>query len=222
MDIETARHELQEAGRRMAELGLAWGNAGNISARISADHFLITASGTRLEALVDDDLVECPLAADVSVAYARKPSKELPMHRAVYEARPEVDVILHASPFYSTLIACSDEPVPGDLFIEDMYYLERVGRVPYAHAGSKALGDGVRAEALYANVLLLENHGVLVYDTTVREALMGMQVLEYTCRMLVTAKSAGIPLRALPPDTVRDFLDNAGYKPRRDWPEQGT
>jgi L-fuculose-phosphate aldolase len=220
MDVETARRELQEAGRRMAELELAWGNAGNISARTTPDRFLITASGTRLEALADADLVECPLSAEIKVEYPRKPSKELPMHRAVYEARPEINVILHASPFYSTLIACSDEPIPGDLFIEDMYYLERVGRVPYAHAGSRALGDGVRARAAYANMLLLENHGVLVYDTTMREALMGMQVLEYTCRMLVTAKSAGIPLRALPPDTVRDFLENAGYKPRRQWPEQ--
>ncbi|MDX1993267.1 MAG: class II aldolase/adducin family protein [bacterium] len=217
MSIEQTRQELQDVGRRMVELGLAWGNAGNISARTDDAHFLITASGTRLEALADDDLVECPLDSSVAVNYVRKPSKELPMHRAVYETRPDINVILHSSPFYSTLIACSDEAIPGNGFIESMYYLERVGRVPYAHAGSADLGAGVRAQAAGANVLLLENHGVLVYDTTVREALMALQTLEYTCRMLVTAKSAGIALRPLPPETVQDFLDNAGYKPRRAW-----
>lgn len=202
----------------MVELGLAWGNAGNISGRTDADRLMITASGTRLEALADDDLVECPLSTEAPVRYPRRPSKELPMHRAVYAVRPDVNVILHASPFYSTLIACSEVALPGGWFIEAMYYLERVARVPYAHAGSAALGAGVGAKAAQANILLLENHGVLVYDTTMREALMGLQTLEYACRMLVTARSAGIELRSLPPETVRDFLENAGYKPRRNWP----
>jgi 3-dehydro-4-phosphotetronate decarboxylase len=215
--LNEARRELQTVGRQMVELGLAWGNAGNISARAAPDTFMITASGTRLEALADDDLVECPVDPNVPTRYTRKPSKELPMHRAVYELRPEINVILHSSPFYSTLIACSNVEVPGNGFIEAMYYLERVERVPYAHAGSKTLGDGVYAKAPHANVLLLENHGVLVYDTSVREALMALQTLEYTCRMLITARSASIDLRPLPPETVKDFLENAGYKPRRQW-----
>jgi 3-dehydro-4-phosphotetronate decarboxylase len=212
-----ARRELQTVGRQMVELGLAWGNAGNISARTAPDRFMITASGTRLEALTDDDLVECPIDPSATTNYTRKPSKELPMHRAVYELRPEINIILHSSPFYSTLIACSDVEIPANGFIESMYYLERVARVPYAHAGSKTLGEGVYAKAPHANILLLENHGVLVYDTTVREALMGLQTLEYTCRMVITARSANIDLRPLSPDTVADFLQNAGYKPRRQW-----
>jgi L-fuculose-phosphate aldolase len=216
--IDETRQELKTVGQRMVELGLAWGNAGNISARTSRDHFLITASGTRLEALNDNDLVECPLGTDSPIQYARKPSKELPMHRTVYETRPEINVILHASLFYSTLIACADLEVPNNWFIEDMNYLERVERVPYAHAGSKALGDGVREKAARTNVLLLENQGVLVYDTTVREALMSLQTLEYTYRMLITARSANIPRRTIPQDTVTDFLQHAGYKPRKVWP----
>jgi 3-dehydro-4-phosphotetronate decarboxylase len=215
MDLHEARLGLQAAGIYMLENDLAWGNAGNLSARLGPDRYLITASGTRLGELKDDEFVECSL--DGAHYGNCKPSKETPMHRAIYEQRPEIGAILHASPFYSTLVACADIQVPSDLFIEDMYYLERVEHVGYFHAGSRELGEAVREKARQANILFLDNHGVLVYDISIQEALMGLQTLEMVCRMAVTARSAGLELRALPASTVADFLERSGYRPRREW-----
>jgi L-fuculose-phosphate aldolase len=175
---------------------------------------LITASGTQLGQLGMDDFTECSIEKS-SEATARKPSKELPMHRAIYQTRPEINAVLHASPFYTTLIACSGVELPGDWFVEDMYYLERVGRVPYYHPGSRELGEAVRVRAHKANILLLENHGALVYDTNVREALMGLHTLEMVARMVIEARSAGIEMKALGREVVADFLENSGYRPRR-------
>jgi L-fuculose-phosphate aldolase len=197
--------------------GLAWGNAGNLSARLDPGRYLITASGTRLGELDDADLVEVSLVEGQPGPQGRKPSKEMPMHRAVYEIRPEIQAVLHASPFYSTLLACAQAELPADWFVEAMYYLERVERVPYFHPGSLALGEGVREKAGLANILLLENHGVLVYDTSVREALMGLHTLEMVSRMWVTARSAGIEMHSLSPGLVKEFLENSGYRPRRKW-----
>jgi ribulose-5-phosphate 4-epimerase/fuculose-1-phosphate aldolase len=216
MDSNEARIGLQTAGRYMLENELAWGNAGNISARLGPDRYLITASGTRLGELADGDFVECSF--DGPFSGDRKPSKETPMHRAIYEQRPEIGAVLHASPFYSTLVACADIQIPADLFIEDMYYLERIAHVDYFHAGSPELGEAVRVQAKRANILFLDNHGVLVYDTSIQEALMGLQTLEMVCRMTITARSAGLDLRPLPAAAVADFLENSGYRPRREWP----
>jgi 3-dehydro-4-phosphotetronate decarboxylase len=216
MDSNEVRRQLQSAGQYMLDNGLAWGNAGNISARLGPDRYLITASGTHLGKLEEADFIECSL--DGSISGDRKPSKETPMHRAIYEQRPEIGAVLHASPFYSTLVACADIEVPADLFIEDMYYLERIEHVSYFHAGSRELGEAVRLKARYANILFLDNHGVLVYDTSIHEALMGLQTLEMVCRMAITARSAGLDLRSLPASTVVDFLTNSGYRPRREWP----
>lgn len=216
MDSNEARTGLQAAGRYMLDNDLAWGNAGNISARVGPDSYLITASGTRLGDLKDGDFVECFLEGAFSGH--RKPSKETPMHRAIYQQRPEIGAILHASPFYGTLVACAEIDVPADLFVEDMYYLERVENVDYFHPGSSELGEAVRAKAQQANILFLDNHGVLVYDTSIQEALMGLQTLEFVCRMAITARSAGLELRSLPVSTVGDFLEKSGYRPRREWP----
>jgi ribulose-5-phosphate 4-epimerase/fuculose-1-phosphate aldolase len=212
------RADLQAAGCWMIAQGLTWGNAGNISARTTPDAFLITASGMRLGELAPDDLVEVPVTRDAIATLTRKPSKELPMHRAVYAARPEINVVLHAEPLHSTLVACTDLEIPANWFISGMYYLERVARVPYAHPGSEALGAAVEEKARMANVLLLEHHGVLVYDTTMKEAMMGLETLEVTCKMMLLARSAGLDIAGLPPHIVTDFLDNAGYKPRKKWP----
>lgn len=216
-DKEKVRQELQHTGKYMMQYELAWGNAGNISARTEGDRYLITASGTFLGELDDRDLIECDLSGSVVDAGGRKPSKETPMHRAIYDNRPEIGAVLHASPFYSTLVASSKIEIPSNWFVETMYYLEKVERVPYYHPGSEALGEGVREKSKLANILLLENHGVLVYDTSIREARMALQTLEMACRMLIVAQSADIPMSGLSREVERDFVENAGYKPRRDW-----
>jgi L-fuculose-phosphate aldolase len=215
MDSIEVREQLRAAGQYMLDNDLAWGNAGNISARIGADRYLITASGTQLGDLAHEDFVECSM--DGSFSGDRKPSKETPMHRAIYEQRPEIGAILHASPFYSTIIACSDIQIPANLFIENMYYLERIEHVSYFHAGSPELGEAVRLKARHANILFLDNHGVLVYDTSIQESLMALHTLEFVCRMTITAQGAGVKLRSLPASTVTDFLENSGYRPRREW-----
>ncbi|MBO8165027.1 MAG: class II aldolase/adducin family protein [Brevibacillus sp.] len=209
--------ELQKTGKYMMEHGLAWGNAGNISARIDDKHYVITASGTFLGELDETDFAVCSLYEQIPPKGKKKPSKETPMHRAIYETRPDIQAVLHASPFYSTLIACSSIKIPSNWFVETMYYLERVERVPYHHPGSQELGEAVRAKAKRANILLLENHGVLVYDVSIREARMALQTLEIACKMLLTAHQANVNMNPLPSDVVSDFLLNAGYKPRRKW-----
>jgi ribulose-5-phosphate 4-epimerase/fuculose-1-phosphate aldolase len=215
MTDRSTADELVAAGRYLVRHDLAWGNAGNISARTGPDSYLISASGTSLGELGPDDLAACTIGAPAGGG--RRPSKERPMHEAVYIARPEVGAVLHASPFYSTFIACANVEVPSDLFVETMYYLERVARVPYRHPGSAALGAAVAAEARRANVLLLENHGVLVYDTSVREALMALHTLEMACHMWAVARGAQVQLRRVAPADVDGFLNEAGYRPRREW-----
>lgn len=216
-EADVMREQLKQTGRYMMSHELAWGNAGNISARADREQFLITASGTFLGELADEDLVECSVGSGGPHAGDRKPSKEVPMHRAIYACRPEIGAVLHASPFYSTLVACSDMEIPSDWFVESMYYLERVERVAYCHPGSAALGEAVREKARSANILLLNNHGVLVYDVSVKEARMALHTLEMVCRMLVQSQAAGIDIRSLAAGTVQDFLNHSGYRPRREW-----
>ncbi len=212
---QNASMDLRQAGQFLFQHQLTWGNAGNMSVRLGDRRFLITASGTRLGQLSEQDFVLCDVEG--AILSQGKPSKEMPMHRAVYEMRPEIQAVIHASPFYATLLSCSTLDVPNNWFVEAMYYLERVVRIPYYHPGSKELGEAVREKALQANVLLLENHGVLVFDVSLQEALMALQTLEVACRMVIMARSAGLEIQPLNADTVTDFLTRSGYRKPRQW-----
>lgn len=139
------------------------------------------------------------------------------MHQGIFEERPEINAVLHASPFYSTLIANSNLELPSNYFVESMYYLERVTRVPFYHPGSKELAQAVKEKAKESNVFLLENHGVIVCDVNLKEARTALQTLEYTAQMHITALEKGITINGLSEETVYDFLKHSGYKPVRNW-----
>lgn len=203
-------HELIAATRYMDAHGLVWGNAGNASVRV-ANGLWISASGTMLGRLKAHQMVEVDLAAAPRDA-ALRPSKELPMHQAVYRVRPDVACIIHSSPFFATLVACTTDLPPSNLFVESMYYLYDIGSVEYIHPGTGKLAAAVEKQAMRTNVVLLRNHGVLVFDNTVNEALMRLETLETACRTWIYARASGVQLNHLSPDTVSDFIFNSGYK----------
>ena len=140
------------------------------------------------------------------------------MHLAIYRQSPWAAAVLHASPSHTTLAASSSLELRNDLFVENMYYLQRMARVPYAHPGSAELTAAVEKVVAGANVILMENHGVILYDTSLAECRTCLEVLENTCRMCLEAERSGIALEPVPSDTVRDFLLNSGYKKPRVWP----
>ena len=217
MELYEAAKALIKAGRWVAEKRMTWGSAGNISIRLDETHFLITGSGTRFDDLHEDSFSLYDMAS--ATWTGRKPSKELPVHLAAYRQCAWAGAVLHASPFYTTLAAASDLAVRNDLFVENMYYLQRMARVPYAHPGSAQLTESVAQVAARANVILLENHGVLLYDTTIGECCSGLEVLENSCRMCLEAARAGVSLTPVAPETVSDFLNHSGYKKPRVWPD---
>ncbi|MFC4354263.1 class II aldolase/adducin family protein [Chryseomicrobium palamuruense] len=208
--------QLQHAGNYLMKYDLAWGNSGNISARVDQNSYLVTASGTFMGELQADDFVQVGLN-NIHYPATKKPTKETPMHTAVYEARPDIGAVLHSSPFYSTLFACTSEPLEANYFIESMYYLQRIAYVDYHEPGSQSLGDEVREKAQQANILFLKNHGVLVFDSTLNEARMALQTLELTCRMVATSKASHLDLKAIGEADVTRFLEGGVYKPKRVW-----
>jgi L-fuculose-phosphate aldolase len=171
---------------------------------VGEDRFLISASGCALATLTLRDVVMCD-RTETHRAKTVAPSLEAPMHRAIYDARPLVNAVIHASPPYTTIVASSDIPVDSDLTVDTAYYLRRVTRVPFAPPGSDALAASVAQAAGEADVLILNNHGAVALGTTPKETLLRLEALELLCRMLVYG-AMGVPLRGLSERQVLDFL----------------
>ncbi|GGB48145.1 class II aldolase/adducin family protein [Virgibacillus dakarensis] len=203
--------KLIDTGNYLQQRRLAWGNSGNMSARYSEDSMIMTGSGTNMGDLTEDDFVRVNIDSQKWEG-TKWPSKEIPMHRSIYLSRSDANVIIHASPFWSTLIACSEQKIDSKLFIESMYYLQAISYVDYFHPGSTELGKGVARAGEEANVIFLKNHGVIVFDDSFEEAKMRIETLELACKMVVLSKASSIPLSVLSEETAQDFVENSVYK----------
>lgn len=206
IEVEKAQI-LREAAHEVVRKDLTWGTSGNISCRLSDSEFLISASGEALGELELQDFVRCrctdqPHTIDLKGA---RPSVEIGMHSAVYRSRPDVEVVLHASPFFTTLVASSSlEPDPN-LTTDTAYYLRQIRRVRFQPPGSTQLAHEAAGAAAGCNALILANHGALTVGQSAQEAVSRMEILEILCRMTVYG-GLGIPLQALSEEQVARMM----------------
>lgn len=211
--MDSLKQEIMETGKQIMMKNLTWGASGNISAG-DGERVYITASGTVMGDLKEEDIIVCDRSGTI-LEGSKKPSKETQMHLEIYHRCPDVRAVIHASPFYSTFCACMKLPVKTKLFIESMYYTENLQRIPYFHAGSKELAAAVRKVCGRSHVILMEHHGVLIYDTRLSECLAGLEVTENVCRMNILAGCGRLPLEEVDSETVMDFLQGGYFKTRR-------
>ncbi|MCW3041422.1 MAG: class aldolase/adducin family protein, partial [Solirubrobacterales bacterium] len=110
----------------MRERGLVVGTIGNVSARDGADALRITPTRTDYRGLRARELVRVGVRDGVvrtSGAWRRTaaaPSQELPLHLAVYRARPDVGAIVHTHSPHATAWSFHGGPLAPRT--EDMDY----------------------------------------------------------------------------------------------------
>lgn len=205
---------LKRYSRQAFELGLVWGTSGNMSIRIDADSFLITATGKSLQKLNDRDLVICKIngalcdSATINKHSApERVSMEFMLHREIYRLREDVNAILHSQPPFSTLLACAkDKKIRLELIPEAIAYIKKIEVIPYHHPGSIELARKVREKATRADVLLLQNHGVVSVSSSIEEVINKTVTLEFLCRLTVLSEAADIELKPIPLNKVTEFL----------------
>jgi len=198
---------LKEHSKRAFDLGLVWGTSGNMSMRKDANSFFITASGKSLGDITVRDLIPCGMDNDKP----DKASMEWKLHSAIYRNRKDVNAVFHSQPTYSTLVACAkDKKINASLIPESIAYLKKIEVVPYCHAGSIELAEKCGSAAKKADILLLENHGVVAFGPGIEDALNKTMTLEFLCRLIILSRSAGMDLRSIPPRQVKEFLKLLG------------
>lgn len=192
MDYSVYGKELLAAGRRMANAGMTVGTWGNISLRIDEETFMITPSGMNYDTLKEEDLVVMNMNDEI-VSGNRKPSIEHTMHRKLYEARPDVNAVIHTHAIFSTAFAIAKADIPAAS--EELVQIvgEGVKCAKYALPGTPELAEYV-AEALGSNnAALLVNHGAVSVGKSMDHAFAIANVLEKTAQTVIYAKIIGSP-----------------------------
>ena len=145
----------------------------------------ITASGSCFGTLTPENFVAIDQQGKPCVE-GTKPSKEWPLHLALYE-QPGVEAVLHTHSPFATLWSCLKHENVEDVFPPLTPYLKmRVGRValvPFAQPGSEELFRLFRERQSDTKCYLLERHGPVAGNKDLLQAFYDIEELEETARI---------------------------------------
>ena len=159
-------------------LAKAWG--GNVSVRKGKNHIVITPKGTSLFDISLDNLVVTTL--DEEIVSEGIPSTELPMHSAIYRARPDIEAIVHIHSLYSTIFAILEKPI--ELFTtESKIILGELPLVEYAEPGSKKLAELVVSHLKENSACILARHGIVVVGGSLKDAYYLAELIEEAAKL---------------------------------------
>jgi ribulose-5-phosphate 4-epimerase/fuculose-1-phosphate aldolase len=183
---------LVELAASLFARGYSVGSAGNISARVDGG-YVMTPTNSSLGRL--DPARLSKLDAGFHHVGGDPPSKEVFMHRAMYEARPGAGAVVHLHSTMATAIAClAAEGDPAPIPPLTPYFVMRAGRsmpvVPYFRPGDPAMEPAIREAARDARAVLLANHGPVVSAATLLDAVFAAEEIEEAARLALLLRGA--------------------------------
>ena len=199
-EFDPVKQQVVDSAQFLTGKGFLIATGGNISIRIPAKNaFAVTPSDYDYMKMVPEDICVLDLSLQMLEGF-RKPSVESALHCAVYQTRPDVNVIVHTHQVYASTLGLIDAPIPA-LYDEQVRFLGRsVEIIPYAPSGTSMLKNTIAKHVRdHNNAYIMRDHGVLCFGSDVDRALDNVQLLEkcaltYLLALCTEKKVSKIPL----------------------------
>jgi len=203
--------ELKWAGQQATANRLVIGSGGNLSARVpDSDTFLITASGTWLNNLKDEDFSIVSLGGDI-VGGNPNPSSEFRLHLASYVTRADVNAVFHFHPQASVLLDALGHRIRL-MTIDHVYYVRNITSTPWIPAGSEEIATATSMALESSDVVILGHHGCSVVADSIELAYKRAANLEEAASATLNALLLGDTTTECPP-AYRELLENRAAIP---------
>ena len=200
------RETICRFGRSLFERGLTPGSSGNISLRLDDGGWLVTPTNASLGFLDPARISRLDAAGQLLSGDA--PTKEIPLHSALYDTRSAARAIVHLHSTHAVALTMLPEIDPkAALPAMTPYYLMRAGQtalVPYYRPGDPAVADAIKGLAGRYSSVLLANHGPVVAGETLEAAVFATEELEETAKLYLLLR--GLNPRYLSPEQVADLV----------------
>ena len=199
------RDQICQFGRSLFERGLTPGSSGNISVRLDDGGWLVTPTNASLGFL--DPARLSRLSGSGRVMSGDAPTKEIPLHAALYETRRSARAVVHLHCAHCVAVSMLPEIDPkAALPPLTPYYVMRCGQtalLPYYRPGDAAVGDAIRGLGGHYSCVLLSNHGPVVAGDTLEAAVFATEELEETAKLYLMTRSMNP--RVLTSEQVNDL-----------------
>jgi L-ribulose-5-phosphate 4-epimerase len=196
--VEAARAALDKGVATLANANiLSASGHGNASVRLSHDpNLILLTKRSVLRGFTPDQTAVVSLdGAVIEGELAPETDEVVKMHTEVYRRRSDANAIFHTHSPYATTYAIAVQPLP--LAYEALAYEGQVQTVPLAPYGKRGTPRSIETitETLAANpatlILLLANHGLLVFGRDADHAARLTVVVEEAARFELAARALG-------------------------------
>lgn len=204
------REAICRFGKSLYDRGLTPGSSGNISLRLDDGGWLVTPTNASLGFL--DPATISRLDGKGQLISGDKPTKEIPLHQALYDTRSAARAIVHLHSTHSVAVSMLPEINPKAVLPPmTAYYMMRVGAtalVPYYRPGDPAVADAIKGLAGRYSAVLLANHGPVVAGDTLEAAVYATEELEETAKLYLLLRN--LNPRYLSPQQIDDLVKHFG------------
>jgi methylthioribulose-1-phosphate dehydratase len=195
------REQLINAARHFYNQGWMLGTAGNLSGRLPDGSFWVTASGCpKGELGLDDFVLMYPDGKVYQPSSSSKPSAETSIHQVIYKLFPEAQACYHVHSVAANLV--SNLAQDDRLCLPALEMLKGLGvweenpncEMPlfenYLRVSDIADEIDKRFQSNKPKIpaLLIRNHGVTVWGSSLQAARNYIELTEYIFRYMVAAK----------------------------------
>ncbi|MBV9573370.1 MAG: class II aldolase/adducin family protein [Acidobacteriales bacterium] len=172
------RREILSFGKMLSSRGFVPAMDGNLSVRLDGNRILATPTAVCKGMLRSSDLVIVDLQGR-HLSGRRQVSSEIGMHLLIYKLRPDVHGIVHAHPRTATGFAAAGIPLNKPLVCEVVIGLGSIPLAKYATPGTPELAEALEPLVRNHDAILMSNHGVVTYGSTLHQAYMKMETVEH-------------------------------------------
>jgi L-fuculose-phosphate aldolase len=184
------RQQLAALSRQIWERGWVANHDGNLSVRLPRNRILCTPTGQSKGELKPESMLIVDESGKLLSGTSR-PFSELNLHLAYFQARPDIQAVIHAHPVTSTGLAVAGVALDQPFLPEAVVSLGPViPTVPLAMPGSEAL----QVIAPYLDeydALLLAGNGVLTCGIDLEQAYLRLELLEHLSGIALVAHQLG-------------------------------
>jgi len=163
---------------------------GNLSVRMPSGNIICTQAGCHKGFLTEDELVVID-ATGKKLRGRGNPTSEMAMHIACYNARPDVNAVIHTHPPLSIAFTIAGVSMARCVLPEVVLTLGVIPTVDYATTGTDDLATRVGDAILTHDAILMDRHGAVCVGKNLLEAFCRLETMEHTALITKTARDLG-------------------------------
>jgi len=196
MKIPKYEKEMQKTIKSVARLvgkqGFTQSTQSSLSQRLDQNRFQITPQGVYLRHIKKKMIVTLDDSGHpVYRRYGWQPNNEFPLHLAVYQARGDVNGIIHAHPTNLSAMGLAVDFLETEKLPNTLQVLGKRLKIEEFDLQEGDTSTALVNALTNGNVILLPQDGVLVVGRTLENAFEQLEEMEHAAKVYTTARSAG-------------------------------